>query len=91
MYIHQTPRYNFTLCAPAKSHQLSPLSSDHTSRLMENAKRVGKKLQESQKSKEQMLRQDRQFNIEFRTIDKDLNTIRPDLMKLQERKEALSQ
>jgi hypothetical protein len=50
---------------------------------------VGKKLQETQKAMEQARRQEKEQNIMFRTLDKDLNTIRPDLMKLQGRKDAL--
>ena len=58
--------------------------------MMENGKRVGKKLQDSQKANENERRTTNRVNIQFRTIDKDLNSLRPDLMKLQERKKTLS-
>ena len=56
---------------------------------MNNGRRVGKKLQDAKKTTEQERRQEKEQNIMFRTLDKDLNTIRPDLMKLQGRKDAL--
>jgi hypothetical protein len=56
---------------------------------MSNAKVLGKRLQEAQRAHDYEKRQERQQNMMFRTVDRDLNTIRPDIMKLQERKKAL--
>ena len=56
---------------------------------MSNAKRVGKKMQDAQRMCDIEGKHEREHNVEFRTLDRDLNTIRPDIMKLQERKKAL--
>lgn len=57
---------------------------------MDNGKLQGKKMQEYQKAMEYARRREKQQNVEFRTIDRDLNTIRPEIMKLQKRKETLN-
>ena len=59
-------------------------------RLMENAKMLGDKLNEANKAVITVQRQFAQVNIEFRTMDKDINTVRPLLMKLQREKEQLT-
>ena len=59
----------------------------YTNRVMENAKLLGKKDQEAQKAVLQASRMFAQVNMEFRTMDKDINTVRPLLMKLQREKD----
>ena len=54
---------------------------------MENAKKMGEKLQEAIRNHPQMQRKFAQINMEFRTMDKDINTVRPELMKLQREKD----
>ena len=56
---------------------------------MENARKLGKKLQDAQKILKIERRKEQAQNEEFRTLDKDINTIRPVIMKLQDRKKAL--
>ena len=55
--------------------------------LMTNAKAVGERLMEFQKLYNLSLRHLNQTNMEFRTMDKDINTMRPELMRLQWEKE----
>ncbi len=54
---------------------------------MENARLVGLKKQEATKNLQQATRHLQEVNMEFRTMDKDINTIRPQLMKLQRTKD----
>ena len=51
--------------------------------LMTNARLLGERLREFQKLHDKSLRTDREVNMVFRTMDKDINTVRPELMKLQ--------
>jgi len=73
--------HNF-LCATSCVSYLLPLCS-----LMANAKVVGERLMEFQKLYDLSLRHLMETNMEFRTMDKDINTMRPELMKLQWEKE----
>ena len=57
---------------------------------MENAKILGDKLHEATKAVTMVQRKFAQVNIEFRTMDKDINTVRPLLMKLQREKDQLT-
>lgn len=50
---------------------------------MTNGKLLGERLREFQKLHDLSLRSYREVNMEFRTMDKDINTVRPELMKLQ--------
>lgn len=50
---------------------------------MANGKLLGERLREFQKLHDVSLRSYREVNMEFRTMDKDINTVRPELMKLQ--------
>ena len=59
------------------------LISYHTCSLMANGKLLGERLREFQKLHDVSLRSYREVNMEFRTMDKDINTVRPELMKLQ--------
>lgn len=54
---------------------------------MENARLIGQKKQEAQKNLNQAVRHMQEVNVEFRTMDKDINTVRPLLMKLQRNKD----
>ena len=56
-------------------------------RLMDNAKLIGFKKNEVQKNLSQAVRYLQEINIEFRTMDRDINTVRPQLMKLQRNKD----
>ena len=56
-------------------------------RLLENARLLGERVIESQKAADLSRRRLHEANIEFRTMDRDINTIRPELMKLQWEKE----
>ena len=56
-------------------------------RVMKNAKALGEKLQEATKSSGKVVREYSQINMQFRTMDKDINTVRPLLMKLQREKD----
>ena len=51
--------------------------------LMANGKLLGERLREFQKLHDKSLRTHREVNMVFRTMDKDINTVRPELMKLQ--------
>ena len=57
------------------------------SRIIENAKLIGEKLQEATRNHPPMQRTVAHINMEFRTMDKDINTVRPLLMKLQREKD----
>ena len=57
---------------------------------MENAKRVGKRQIDAKKAVVDERLRENECNTVFRTIDRDLKTIRPDLIKLQDRKKQLS-
>ena len=57
---------------------------------MENAKMLGDKLNEANRAVMTVQRQFAQVNVEFRTMDKDINTVRPLLMKLQREKDQLT-
>ena len=52
-------------------------------RLMENARLLGLKNQQAMKNLQQAKRHLQEVYMEFRTMDKDINIIRPRLMKLQ--------
>ena len=54
---------------------------------MDNFKLLGQKKLEAEKNFKQAACHLQEKNIEFRTIDKDINTIRPRLMKLQRNKD----
>ncbi len=54
---------------------------------MENARLIGQRKLEAEKNLGQAIRHLQEINVEFRTMDKDINTIRPQLMKLQRNKE----
>jgi hypothetical protein len=54
---------------------------------MENAKKIGVMFQEANRNHPQMQRTFAQINMQFRTMDKDINTVRPELMKLQREKD----
>ena len=56
-------------------------------RIIDNAKLIGEKLQDATKKQPQMQRKFAQINMQFRTMDKDINTVRPQLMKLQREKD----
>ena len=56
-------------------------------RIIENAKLIGEKLQEATRNQPQMQRRFTQIYMEFCTMDKDINTLRPQLMKLQREKD----
>ena len=55
--------------------------------IMENAKLLGEKLQDANKIIPKVQRNFALINMEFRTMDKDINTVRPLLMKLQREKD----
>ena len=55
----------------------------YTCSLMTNGKLLGERLREFQKLHDKNLRTHREMNMIFRTMDKDINTVRPELMKLQ--------
>ena len=57
------------------------------SRLASNAKLIVQKKQIQEANLQKSLRQLQEVNVEFRTMDKDINTIRPQLMKLQRNKD----
>ena len=57
------------------------------SRLASNAKLIAQKKQIQEANLQKSLRQLQEVNVEFRTMDKDINTIRPQLMKLQRNKD----
>ena len=59
----------------------------HIHRLMDNARVLFLKKQEAQLNLTQAVRHLQEVNIEFRTMDKDINTVRPLLMKLQRNKD----
>ncbi len=56
-------------------------------RLLENAKILGERVQEATRQLNMVQKQLREANTEFRTLDRDINTVRPELMKLQWEKE----
>ena len=56
-------------------------------RIIENSKLIGVKLQEANRNHPQLQKKCNQINVEFRTMDKDINTVRPLLMKLQREKD----
>ena len=56
-------------------------------RIIDNAKLLGERLQEATKKHPQMQVKFNKINVEFRTMDKDINTVRPQLMKLQREKD----
>ncbi len=53
------------------------------SRMIENAKMMGYRRQDAEKNLAQANRHVRETMMEYRTMDKDINTVRPQLMKLQ--------
>ena len=57
---------------------------------MNNAKALGEKLQEATKYSIKVGREYTQINMQFRTMDKDINTVRPLLMKLQREKDQFT-
>ena len=59
-------------------------------RVMNNAKALGEKLQDANKASNMLAREFSQINMEFRTMDKDINTVRPLLMKLQREKDQFT-
>ena len=67
------PLKNLMLCAPF--------------RIIGNAKLIGQKLQEATRNHPLIQRRYNQIHMEFRTMDKDINTLRPQLMKLVWEKE----
>lgn len=67
----------------------SGLSKTEMSFMFDNSRQIGITHQDFRKTMDHERRQDRQQNMQCHTIDKDLNTIRPEIMKLQERKKAL--
>lgn len=56
-------------------------------RLMENAKVLGQRRVDAEKNLNQATRHVRIKTTEYRTMDKDINTVRPVLMKLQRSKD----
>jgi hypothetical protein len=56
-------------------------------RVIENTKLVSEKLQEAIRDQPRVQRRYNQINMEVRTMDKVINTIRPQLMKLLNEKE----
>ena len=54
---------------------------------MKNAKALGEKLQEANRACGPLARTHAEINMQFRTMDKDINTVRPLLMKLQREKD----
>lgn len=68
-------------------HANAKYTSSERRQLLENARLLGERVQESQKAAELSRRKLHEANIEFRTMDRDINTIRPELMKLQWEKE----
>ena len=74
------------LCINSLSH-MHTHTHTHAHSLMQNAKLLGKRLQEATKTLQQAGRHFNEVNMEFRTMDKDINTIRPELMRLQWEKE----
>ena len=59
----------------------------HVHSIMNNAKLIASRIREAQKSLQQAGRNFAEVNMAFRTMDKDINTIRPELMRLQWEKE----
>ena len=55
--------------------------------LMENAKLLGQRRINAEKNMQQAIRHNRETTVEYRTMDKDINTVRPQLMKLQRNKD----
>ena len=56
-------------------------------RLMDNAKLLGQRRVDAEKNLSQATRHVRVTTTEYRTMDKDINTVRPQLMKLQRNKD----
>lgn len=56
-------------------------------RIIQNAKLIGEKLLEATRNQPRLQRRFLLINMEFRAMDKDINTIRPLLMKLQREKD----
>jgi hypothetical protein len=54
---------------------------------MENAKLLGQRKNDAEKNIVQASKHHREINVEYRTMDKDINTVRPQLMKLQRQKD----
>lgn len=56
-------------------------------RLMENARLLGQKRQEAEKNLSQAKKDNQATTMDYRSMEKDINTSRPKLMKLQKQKE----
>lgn len=54
---------------------------------MDNARQLGQRKQDAEKNLNQAIRHMRETTVEYRTMDKDINTVRPQLMKLQRNKD----